>query len=158
MFTFNKSGLLVPDGKIISTLETLHSEFVIKIPSDRRKQIFDLYLKYNEDLKRCCGQKALKQWVNGSFVTKKEKPEDIDVVTFLDTKLVATLGSKLNDFLSPNSEIIYGVDAYIIETHSENNQKQFYYESDYAYWYDFFTKTRRSRGNRLSKGFLEITI
>jgi hypothetical protein len=158
MFTFNKSGLLVPDGKIISTLETLHKEFVIKIPSDRRKQIFDLYLKYNEDLIRCCGQKALKQWIDGSFVTKKEKPEDIDVVTFLDTKLVTTLGNKLNDFLSPNSEIIYGVDAYIIETHLENNPKQFYYESDYAYWYDFFTKTRRNRGNRLSKGFLEITI
>jgi hypothetical protein len=158
MFTFNKSGLLVPDGKIIATLEELHSEFVLKTATNERKQIFDLYLKYTQDLKILCENIRLKQWIDGSFVTKKEKPGDIDIVTFLDAELVSILGNKLNSFLSPNSEIIYGVDAYIIETYEDNNPKQIFFQSDYAYWYNFFTKTRRKGGNRLSKGFLEIII
>jgi hypothetical protein len=158
MLTFNKSGLLVPDGKIISTLEILQSEFVNKIPSDKRKEIFDSYLKYNDELKKTCGKNHLIQWIDGSFVTKKEKPEDIDIVTFLDTETIKKIGSKLDDFLSPNAEYVYGVDAYIVETYTENNKKYFYYQSDCAYWLDLFTKTKRNRGNRLSKGFLQISI
>jgi hypothetical protein len=156
MLTFNHSGLLVPDNKINSTLLEFEKEFVLKIPTDKRKEIFEAYFKYSQDFKKVCNLDVLHQWIDGSYVTKKNNPGDIDLVTFLDYNIVKRLGSKLNDFKYPNSEIIYGVDAYIVEVYPENHQDTFRYISDKAYWMDRFTKTRRVRGNRLSKGFLEI--
>lgn len=156
MLTFNHSGLLVPDNKINSTFQELENEFVTKITSAKRKEIFESYVKYIEDFKKLCNLEELHQWVNGSFVTKKHNPGDIDLVTFLDYKIVELLGSKLNDFIYPNSEIIYGVDAYIVEVYPVNHANNIRYISDKAYWMDRFTKTRRIRGNRHAKGFLEI--
>ncbi|MFB9077731.1 DUF6932 family protein [Flavobacterium procerum] len=156
MLTFNNSGLLVPNHKIASTVQEFKNEFVTKIPTIQRKEIFEAYVKYNQDFKKVCNLDILHQWINGSFVTKKTNPGDIDLVTFLDYNIVLELGSKLNDFIFPNSEKIYGVDAYIIEVYPENHNNNFRYISDKAYWLDRFTKTRRIRGNRLSKGFLEI--
>ena len=156
MLTFNHSGLLVPDNKINSTIQELENEFVLKLPTTKRKEIFDAYIKYNEDFKKVCNLDELHQWVNGSYVTKKNNPGDIDLVTFIDYDIIQKLGSKLDDFKYPNSEIIYGVDAYIVEVYPETHKDRFRYISDKAYWMDRFTKTRRFRGNRLSKGFLEI--
>ncbi|OYU84979.1 MAG: hypothetical protein CFE24_04080 [Flavobacterium sp. BFFFF2] len=156
MLTFNHSGLLVPDHVIKSTVQELEDEFVLKLATGKRKEIFDAYIKYNEDFKRVCNLTALKQWIDGSFVTQIRNPGDIDLVTFLDYDIIQDLGSKLDDFTYPNSEIIYGVDAYIIEVYPETHNDRFRYISDKAYWMDRFTKTRRFRGNRLSKGFLEI--
>jgi hypothetical protein len=158
MLTFNHSGLLVPDTKIKSSIQELENEFVKKIPSSKRKEIFQAYVKYNEDFKKVCNLDELHQWINGSYVTKKNNPGDIDLVTFLDHDIVRELGIKLDDFKYPNSEIIYGVDAYIVEVYPEDHINRFIYISDKAYWMDRFTKTRRVRGNRLSKGFLEINL
>lgn len=156
MLTFNHSGLLVPDNKINSTVQELENEFVFNIPTAKRKEIFDAFIRYNEDFKKVCDLLELHQWINGSFVTKKNNPGDIDVVTFIAYDIIQKLGSKLDNFKYPNSEIIYGVDAYIVEVYPETHSETFRYISDKAYWMDRFTKTRRIRGNRLSKGFLEI--
>ena len=156
MLTFNRSGLLVPDNKINSTIKELEKEFVLNLPTEKRKEIFDAYLKYNEDFKKVCDLQELHQWINGSFVTKKNNPGDIDLVTFLDYNVILKLGSKLDNFKYPNSENIYNVDAYIVEVYPEIHKERFRYISDKAYWMDRFTKTRRIRGNKLSKGFLEI--
>lgn len=156
MLIFNRSGLLVPDNKINSTVQELKNEFVLNIPSIKREEIFETYVKYNEDFKKVCKLEKLHQWVNGSFVTKKTNPGDIDLVTFLDSKIIQQLGSKLDIFKYPYSESIYGVDAYIIEVYPENHKHRFRFISDRAYWLNRFTKTRRIRGNKLSKGFLEV--
>jgi hypothetical protein len=55
-------------------------------------------------------------------VTKKSSPGDIDLITFLDFEIVKQLGDSINSFKYPNSEIIYGVDAYIIEVYPENHK------------------------------------
>jgi hypothetical protein len=156
MLTFNHSGLLVPDNKINSTIQELENEFVFNIPTPKRKEIFDAFIRYNEDFKKVCDLLELRQWINGSFVTKKNNPGDIDVVTFIAYDSIQKLGSKLDNFKYPNSEIIYGVDGYIVEVYPETHEDRFRYISDKAYWMDRFSKTRRIRGNRLSKGFLDI--
>jgi len=158
MLVFNHTGLLVPDTLIVSSFKELEDEFVIKIPTTKRQEIFNAYVKYIEDFKNVCNLDELHQWVNGSYVTKRTNPGDIDLVTFLDYDVVEQLGNKLDNFKYPNSEMIYGVDAYIVEVYPENHKERFKYISDRAYWYDRFTKTRRIRGNKLSKGFLEIFI
>jgi len=157
MLVFNHSGLLVPDTLIPATFQQLENEFVTNIPTDKRKTIFENYLKYTEDFKKASNV-TLHQWVNGSFISKKKNPGDIDLVTFLDFELVKKLGKQLDTFKFPGSELNYGVDAYIVEVYPDDNENIFRYRADKAYWYDRFTKTRRIRGNRLSKGFLEVFV
>lgn len=91
-------------------------------------------------------------------MTKKVNPGDIDFISFIDSAIINQLGSKLDDFKYPNSEKKYGVDAYIIEEFPEGHQKRAVFVHDMAYWIDLFTKTRRIHGNRLSKGFLEVSF
>lgn len=158
MLIFNSSGLLAPDNKITSTLEELETEFVKNIPTPKRKEIFEAHINYSDQFKKVCNLKELHQWINGSFVTKKSSPGDIDLITFLDFETVKQLGDSINNFKYPKSEIVYGVDAYIIEVYPEDHKNWFIYLSDKAYWVDRFTKTRRVKGNRLAKGFLEIKL
>ncbi|MFH6992417.1 DUF6932 family protein [Flavobacterium sp. FlaQc-48] len=158
MLNFNHSGLLVPDALIKSTLHELENEFVDKIQTEKRKELFDNYVKYSNDLKEVFNLKELQQWINGSYVTQKRNPGDIDLVTFIDYDVIKRLGDTVNKFIFPASESIYGVDAYIIEVYPQDHKDYFKYRADYAHWYEIFTRTRRIRGNKLAKGFLEIFI
>lgn len=157
MLIFNNTGLLVPDNKISSNIKEIDSIFVQQLPSEKRKQLFDKLLMYNEELKSMTGVSELHQWIDGSFVTKKTNPGDIDLVTFINHLELKRIGSGINDFVYPTSESKYGVDAYIIEVYPKGHKFEFRTVSDRAYWVNRFTKTRRNRyGNKLSKGFLEI--
>lgn len=157
MLIFNRSGLLIPDNKIVSNIEELKLEFVDKIPTNERKYIFEKLIIYNENLKNKCSNELICQWIDGSFVTKKPNPRDIDLVTFISHDTIKEIGDSIHNFKHPNSEIIYGVDAYIIEVFPDSHKENFKTILDKAYWMDKFTKTRRNKaGNKLSKGFLEI--
>lgn len=159
MLIFNNSGLLVPDKKIVSNIDELEYHFVDQISSKKRKKIFENFQKYNEDFKEHCELKVLTQWIDGSFVTRKQNPGDIDLVTFINTKEIQRIGNKIYDFVFPNSEKIYGVDGYVVEVYPKDHKENFKTISDSAYWNERFTKTRRNRtGNKLSKGFLEILV
>lgn len=154
MLKFNKSGYLVPNKPIPSGIEELEKHFVIEYSSVERSQLFEAYLRYSKDLKKLCGNTQLRQWINGSFITRNTpRPNDIDLVTFIDTTIFKKLGDKLKPFSYPNSKVNYlGVDAYIIE------DKNKIIEFDKAYWHHQFDTTRRSQktGKKLPKGFLEI--
>ncbi|MEO6228565.1 MAG: hypothetical protein ABJB11_17430 [Ferruginibacter sp.] len=157
MPTFNRSGLLFPGSIISSNLTELELEFVTKIPTAERKTHFDAYIKYSDALKKQCAVTELVQWINGSFVTQKNRPVDIDLVTFIDYKIIESLGTAIKTFIYPQSELDFYVDAYIVAVYPTGSNKYHLYQSDKAYWNDKFDKTRRNRaGNILAKGFLEI--
>ena len=154
MLEFNRLGYLVPYRAISSDINELEKYFVIEYSSVERSKLFEEYLRYSKDLKELCGNKELHQWVNGSFITRdKPRPNDIDMVTFIDTTIFQKLGDKLEPFRYPNSKENYsGVDAYIIEV--KNN----IIEHDRDYWHHQFDTTKRNvrTGKKLPKGFLEI--
>jgi hypothetical protein len=157
MLTFNHSGLLVPNSIIKSSLAELKQEFVTNIPTAERKKHFDAYIAYSDALKTLCNVSELVQWINGSFVTQKSKPGDIDLVTFIDFNIITSLGNTIQPFIFPNSEADFQVDAYIVEIHPFGSNKYSWYQSDRSYWIDHFDKTRRDKaGKKLAKGFLEI--
>lgn len=77
---FNEEGCL-PKGiydMSISEFEELFS----KNKSDKRKYIMDYYKEYLEKLLN--SGYVLNHWVDGSFVTLKEEPNDIDTLTEID--------------------------------------------------------------------------
>lgn len=157
MLKFNSSGFLIPDTRIVSSKEELEQYFVNEIKSNTRNDIFDNYSNYSLKLKEICKEESLVQWINGSFTTKKENPNDIDLVTFLDYRIISSNRNKLKNFVYPKSFELFEVDAYLIESYPNEHKKSVLYSSDKFYWIDQFTKTKRNRrGNRFPKGFLEV--
>ena len=154
MLNFNKHGYLEPNKPINSSIAELERVFVIEYSSVERSKLFEEFLRCNKDLKSLCDNIELKQWVNGSFVSKfKKRPNDIDLVTFIDINIIKSLGEKIKPFVYPYSKKNYkGVDAYIVESNCD------LYLYDKAYWHQQFDTTRRNSktGKKLSKGFLEI--
>lgn len=157
MLEFNSSGLLTPPSLISSTLSEFEKYFAIDSPENIRKILYSQYIKYNDDLKQSCGLSELKQWVDGSFVTKKQDPFDIDLVTFVSWDIAETKEKILKDFIYPGSSAKYGIDAYIVVIYPDDHKLNFAYKADCAYWLDHFDKTKPSRRHkRIPKGFLEI--
>lgn len=157
MIKFNSKGLLVPDTITRVTLDEFYACFVHSMNSNTRSVIFENYMRYSESLKVLLGGKPLCQWIDGSYVTRKLNPKDIDLITFVDYKAIEGAGSELIKFGAMGSFLIDGVDAYILEEYPEDHEKYSYFNSDKAYWIDRFDKTRRDRSERKHpKGFLEI--
>lgn len=157
MISFDSKGNIKPYRPIISTVDELEENFVVGIKSVTRKENFDKYIKYSNDLKKVLQVDQLRQWVNGSFVTKKINPKDIDLVTFVDSKLLHNLKDKVNAFRPEEAWSIYGVDAYLVEVHPVGSKGRKYTDSDTLYWLDLFGSTRTNRkGQKFKKGFLEI--
>ncbi len=156
MLEFNSKGLLVPNTNILSSIEELKEVFVEGISSKTRLDIFNKYLAYSDELKRLLEVKELKQWVNGSFVTKVANPKDIDLVTFVDYNLIQANEQKIEAFNNYSKKDVM-LDVYIVPVYPKKHPHEFYYISDVAEWMSKFDKTRRDRkGVKNNKGFLEI--
>jgi hypothetical protein len=157
MLKFNAFGLLTPPENISSDIAELEEVFVTGIETLKRRELFSNYIRYTNELKSRCGDHELTQWIDGSFVMKKPEPGDIDLVTFIDFSIAEKLSDDLKDFKHPLSEIVFGVDAYLVKKYPPDHRLHKLFISDSAYWMEHFSKTRRNRiGNKLSKGFLEI--
>lgn len=157
MLNFNASGLLVPNNNIVTSIDYLERHFVHEIPSETRCEIFKKYLTYSNELKKVLNLDTLKQWVNGSFVTKIRNPKDIDLVTFVDFELRRMFETELKQFEAKSANEHFEVDAYLVTVFPQGHQKNFLFESDRVYWMDKFSRTRRDRtGKKNHKGFLEI--
>ncbi|NJC25687.1 hypothetical protein GGR27_001186 [Lewinella antarctica] len=125
--------------------------------SNSRKILFDGYKKFCEDLKLVVG--SHQQWIDGSFVTSKKNPNDIDILCFVPTtKLRPNERSVLN--LLESSKELYGVDAYVIEVLDSNDSQHKIYEHNKVYWLNQFTKTKKMghRKVQYDKGFLQLWI
>src|SRR5690606_36209307 len=104
--------------------------------------LFLQYIKYCADLKTACDNIELLQWINGSFVTKKTNPKDIDLVSFVDNDIITKNRDRFSDLKYPHSLAKYGLDAYIVPTYPVGHKHYAYYASDKLYWMDKFDKTR----------------
>src|ERR1700730_1474836 len=98
MLNFDLKGNLKPYQPIACSLADIKKHFVDDIVSTTRQANYDKYVKYSDDLKALLKVPELKQWVNGSFVTRKLNPKDIDLVTFIDHATIKRLGNKLDNF------------------------------------------------------------
>lgn len=82
--TFDSNGYLESPTPSELTLSEFEEYFVKAFPkSDRRKWLFENYLQYTNRFQNEIFP-HFEQWIDGSFISKKENPKDIDIVTFLD--------------------------------------------------------------------------
>ena len=99
-------------------------------------------------------------WVNGSFVSKKPNPADIDFIVFLDYRDYEA-NEKLIDgrFSSKHARTIFGVDAYVVCEFPASHPKHVFTISDHTYWLHLFSTTKASRAKpKFSKGFVQLNF
>jgi hypothetical protein len=155
---FDHRGHLIPYGPIRTTVEEVERVFVKPYPGSKtRSQLFEVYQQYVSELRDLIG--PFSQWIDGSFVTRSESPRDIDVLTFVDWKIMDQPPQALSIFRQNTSGAFVGIDPYFIRVLPQDHPRFSNFLADRAYWLDLFSKTRKSRrGRRLPKGFVELTF
>ena len=94
------------------------------------------------------------QYINGSFVTKKENPKDIDIVTFLDFEVYEKRekSKSLDKFWSFSLED-KGIDAYLVRDYPKEHSLHYKTLELKEVWDDLYSMRKRRQP---SKGFLKI--
>ena len=157
--TFTDEGFIFPNEKINVDLATLKTVFVDNFPnSTTRKTLYDNYLRYIDDFSKQITPNFT-QWINGSFVTLKENPNDIDFVTFIDVDIYEKCNSVIDNFWTISTYDI-GLDAYIVKTFPQNQDEYITQTIRYTNeWFDRFNTSRfDENGKKHLKGFFEIKI
>lgn len=150
---FNSYGLLTPAEAIPADMEVLKRHFVDAFPKSKtRGKLYGNLIQFNETL-----QKEVfpwyEMWVDGSFVTKKHNPGDVDVVIFLDAKVFKMRAKEIDRISSVLFEKSR-IDAYFVKVFSQGERGYLRYFMIRNYWESLFINNR----GRVKKGFLKLTL
>lgn len=92
-------------------------------------------------------------WIDGSYVTDKVDPDDVDLVTFIDFDLLESMASTpAEDFLTsalgagPKTPPIYRSDAYIVAVAPAGHPHHASFSKAYDYWRNWFGRMRTLLG------------
>jgi hypothetical protein len=158
--TFDQRGCLHPYQLIELELTDFQNYFVSNFPqSETREAIFSNFMDYIHDFQREI-LPSFKIWINGSYVTQKLNPRDIDFVIFIPHDIY-TIHEKLikAQYKTTGAARYFSIDAYMIEVFSAKHPNFVFTQSDTIYWRSWFSKTARNRHNQcFEKGFIEINV
>lgn len=158
VLTFNEYGLLLPAEGISVNTDELYDAFVRPFgESDTRARLFHDWTKYNRMLRQEIGV-DFTQWVDGSFVTQKLNPKDIDSVSFIPSYLFRKFESRLDYYWTDNWER-EGIDAYLVEVFREEEPQYDLTKLRTSEWYERYTNTKRiGLQPGRPKGFLMVNV
>jgi hypothetical protein len=153
--TYDHNGNITPYEIIPLTQEECVKYFIEDFGNEpKRLENWKNLEEYNKDLKKLITN-PLVQWIDGSYTTTKQKPNDIDVVSFIDLidakKQVETFDMNIS---KGYPKFKYNIDGYIVVNFPEGTP---HFEtitlSRYNYWRKWFGQDRE--GNQ--KAIIEIT-
>ena len=157
---FDELGYLFPYKIIEIDLHTFEKQFVSNFEkSETRQKLFQNYISYITSFKNHIGENFY-QWIDGSFVTTKLNPNDIDIVTFINDKDYENNQSKLIDFQGIKLKNEQKLDCYFVKNYPiEHKNHEIITHYDSVEWFHLFSKTRVQRnGKRYSKGIIQINF
>lgn len=156
---FDVFGHLFPYEVIQSDLITFEAVFVTASPaSQTRNQIYEAFTTYMGQLREVVGE-GFFVWVDGSFVTRKLNPRDIDFVTFLDFDLYAKHEVNLEALRQLRFERGSLTDGFFVKVYPQNHPNRKFYELDRAEWlFDFGRSRTRHNTPFRNKGLVELTF
>ena len=162
MQKYDKYGHLTPYQLIPIKHDVFYADLVGAYPiSTTRQTLYEGYCQYNLGLQDILKGVGFEQWVDGSFVTTKSNPRDVDIVTFLDAIVYDKYADSFIEFEGKKAKSKYGVDAYFVLVYPENHRYHSWYLGDRAEWLNSFgysipSLTKRVSGQRLPKGILQL--
>lgn len=165
---FDSTGNL-PDGVHPTTEAAMETRYVTAIQGSRtRPTIFAGFKRFRSDAveQGITGT----QWVNGSFVTNKPDPADVDVVTFCDYAQLNSLSDAAQAFLLQYlngrelTKAKYSTHAFLVPCCDSGHAYFATFEAARVYWRKWFGTPRptpnppRPDAPGQPKGMLEIPL
>ena len=89
---FDEKGYIKPYEVMPTTLETFRTHFVF---NEHRERIFQVYLNFLDILQSASDDTPFYQWLDGSFVSEKPFPNDLDLVNFVDREFYRKFESRI---------------------------------------------------------------
>lgn len=157
---FDELGYLSPYKVIETDLETFERLFVSNFGnSNTRNKLFQNYLTYIENFKNQISE-SFYQWIDGSFVTSKLNPNDIDIVTFLNANIYQEKIAKLTGFQGIKLKTEQKLDCYFVKEYPvEHKNYEIITHYGSVEWFHLFSKSRVQRnGKKYSKGIIQINF
>lgn len=156
---FDQHGHLTPYEIIETNLEILETVFVNDFPnSTTRKALFENYIRFIYQFQDEVFP-FFEQWINGSFVTMKENPKDIDIVTFLDYQVYEKRGEATLDKFWTFSLEDQGIDSYIVKEYPKGHEKHKDFLELKNQWVNTYNHSNPKKEKKiLPKGFLKINF
>lgn len=156
---FDLNGHLVPYEAIDLNVSDFYETFVNSFnTSTTRHSIFHSFEKFILQFQKEI-VKEFVIWIDGSFVTKKENPNDIDLLIFLDFDFYQKNQAKLNEYKTLRFQKETSLDLYFLIAYPPAHKNRFVSDIDRIYWLNQFSKTApNSKGKQFSKGFVQIKI
>ncbi|NJK83043.1 MAG: hypothetical protein HC912_03720 [Saprospiraceae bacterium] len=155
---FTSEGYLFPIGKITTDISNFEQVFVNAFPtSTTRPRLWANYLQYIQRFRQEVSNNFV-QWLDGSFVTLKENPNDIDMVTFINYHLYESMDAKqqLEHFWSYNLEY-KGLDSYLMGVYPESHRNYLKYQKYCEDWHTRYCNTKQNKEVLYHvKGFIEL--
>jgi hypothetical protein len=151
---FDKNGNLYPYKVIEADLEMFEQMFVSDFPlSISRKRIFENYLIYLENLKNTV-ESPFYQWIDGSFVSNKTNPKDIDFVSFLDFEIYRKNEKDISKLLNLRFNKLNATDGYFVEVFPEGHKRFNSFQMDKIEWLHTFGTSRLFE----NKGIIQLNF
>ena len=158
---FDPDGFLKPYTAVTADLESFEKTFVGGFPgSATRGGIFNAYLDWLGAFKASVCQTGFHQWIDGSFVTRKSNPNDLDIVTFVESGLFVRKKKELHALQGDGLLKSRKLDCYFVEVLPSDSRRYFVYQSDKMYWLHQFSYTKRNpkTDQRHEKGFIQLNF
>jgi hypothetical protein len=148
----------LPAGRHVASVAEIEAALVGGFPSSlRRPALFEQWRTLFQAIERIVEVRA--QWIDGSFVTRKEEPGDIDLVSHLDGELLDALDPVewmlLRGLIAGQvSKALHDCDSFFVAVYPEGHPARDAYERALAYWDAWFGADRAGR----SKGYIELQL
>lgn len=157
-FQFDERGYLRSKKPVAARWEEVEQFFVEAIQkSETRKRLWLNFLEFTKRLQEEIAPIFI-VWLDGSFVTEKLNPRDIDAVFMLDHRVCEQKKSILEQsWFNAENKQTKGLDLYYSIEYPKTHKRHFLTHLNHLYWLDIYGHTRIDTfGQKFTKGFVEL--
>ncbi len=144
-----KTGYLPCEPRLHdATLEECEEAFVVAMPmSESRPRLFEAYRAYRWKWCRLGWRSSIEEWLDGSFVTDKVEPRDVDVVVWLPAQELEALPEPERRLVlaTPTSLGLAEVHAFVLPTFPPDDSDATRGEVLRRYWLKFLSLGENGR-------------
>jgi hypothetical protein len=147
---------LLPSGRHAATVSEIEQRFVSTFPTSvTRRALLDGWRRQTEELLTLIDIES--EWINGSFVTTKRDPRDIDMAVFVRVESWNALDNPTRQRVvsltqGPEPKLRFGCDSYPIFIVPDGDPL----ESTYLYWRGYWDRQWSRDRLGAPKGYVEV--
>lgn len=152
---FDAAGSL-PAGRYPATIDEVEQSFVIPFAASlTRADLFAGWKRLRQEIRAIVPVEM--EWIDGSFVTAKLDPGDIDVVSFIRADALGTLSMPDRQQLlplvqGPASKPTHRCDSYLVAVFALGHPLEGQYLRERGYWDRQWSRDR----TRPEKGYIDV--